>query len=408
LIAKLVHDVWDVIGAVALCAALPGSVELLLLSAAALLPDQRKNNPSGNSIWRVAIVVPAHNEAASIESCVRSLLSADGGGMQVDVQVIADNCTDGTALVARQAGASVLIRTNDAERGKGYALNFAFTQLAALGYDCVLIVDADTAVARNFITAAAGALRDGADAVQARYLVRNVNEGVRTRLMSIALCAFNVVRPLGRERLGLSVGIFGNGFGLRFSTLRAIPYLAASVVEDLEYHLSLVQAGFRVRFIDETAVFGEIPVQGEGVKTQRARWEGGRLRMIGLAAPKLLRGVLSGRLILMEPLLELLLLPLAFHVTLLALAVSAPLAAVRYTGLAGIAIVLLHLGVAIRVGGGNWRDVGTLAMAPFYVLWKLRMVPSLLRNARSSHAWVRTRRNAEPQLADDASSSGPH
>jgi cellulose synthase/poly-beta-1,6-N-acetylglucosamine synthase-like glycosyltransferase len=408
LIAKLVLDVWDVAGAVALCAALPGSVELLLLSTAALLPEHRTETPLCNSLWRVAVVVPAHNEVASIESCVRSLLSADRDGMHVDIHVVADNCTDGTALAARHAGANVLTRTNEAERGKGYALNFAFTQLAPLGYDCVLIVDADTSVARNFITAAAGALRDGADAVQARYLVSNVKEGARTRLMSIALCAFNVVRPLGRERLGLSVGIFGNGFGLRTSTLRSVPYLAASVVEDLEYHLSLVQAGYRVQFVDETAVFGEIPVQGEGVKTQRARWEGGRLRMIGLAAPKLLRGVLSGRLIFVEPLLELLLLPLAFHVTLLAIASTAPLAAIRYAGLAGIAIVLLHLAVAIRVGGGNWRDVGTLAMAPFYVLWKLRMVPSLLRNARSSHAWVRTRRNAEPQTADDASSSGPH
>jgi hypothetical protein len=130
--------------------------------------------------------------------------------------------------------------------------------------------------------------------------------------------------------------------------------------------------------------------------------------MIGVAGPKLLSGVLFGRLILVEPLLELLLLPLAFHVTLLAIASSAPLVAIRYAGFAGIAVVLLHLAVAIRVGGGNWRDVGTLAMAPFYVLWKLRMIPSLLRNARSSHAWVRTRRNAEPLLADDASSSGPY
>jgi hypothetical protein len=127
-----------------------------------------------------------------------------------------------------------------------------------------------------------------------------------------------------------------------------------------------------------------------------------------LAVPKLLRGVLSGRLVFVEPLLELLLLPLAFHVTLLAIASSAPMAAIRYGGLAGIAVVLLHLAVAIRVAGGNWRDVGTLATVPFYVLWKLRMVPSLLRNARSNHAWIRTRRNAEPQTVDDTSSTGPH
>jgi cellulose synthase/poly-beta-1,6-N-acetylglucosamine synthase-like glycosyltransferase len=325
--------------------------------------------------------------------------------MIVDVHVVADNCSDDTALVAAGAGAGVLVRTNPTERGKGYALHFAFTKLQTQGYDCVLIVDADTVVATNFIVAAAGAMRDGAYAVQARYLVRNADEGMRTRLMRLALCAWNVVRPLGRERLGLSVGLLGNGFGLRSETLRAVPYLASSVVEDLEYHLSLVQAGFRVEFVNRTAVFGEIPTRGEGVKTQRSRWEGGRFRMIREKTPKLLRGVLSGKLIFLEPLMELLLLPLAFHVALLTIAALTPLPLVRDIGLAGMAVVVLHLTAAIVVGGGNWRDIGTLAMAPLYVVWKLAMIPSVLRNARSDNAWVRTRRNAEPELTDDATAS---
>lgn len=130
--------------------------------------------------------------------------------------------------------------------------------------------------------------------------------------------------------------------------------------------------------------------------------------MIFLIGPKLLRGVLAGRLIFAEPLLELLLLPLAFHVTLLAIAVVTPLHAVRYLGLAGFAIVLLHMVTAIVVRGGGWRDLGTLALAPFYVIWKLMMIPSLMRNARSNHAWIRTRRNAEPQLTEDAGPVTPH
>ena len=60
-----------------------------------------------------------------------------------------------------------------------------------------------------------GLLRSGADAVQCRYLVRNAGASVRTRLMSIALRAFNVLRARGRDGLGLSCGIYGNGFGLR-------------------------------------------------------------------------------------------------------------------------------------------------------------------------------------------------
>ncbi len=406
MIAKLLLDAWKIIGVVAVCATLPGSVELLALSAASLFPKRYGAIRSTSAAWRVAVIVPAHNEVANIASCVQSLLGADRGDMQVSVYVIADNCTDDTALVAEDAGANVLIRTNEVERGKGYALHFAFTHPELLHYDCLLVVDADTAVATNFIVVAAGALRDGADAVQARYLVHNLEAGMRTRLMGLALRAFNVVRPLGRERLGLSVGILGNGFGLRMETLRAVPYLASSVVEDLEYHLKLVQAGYRVKFVNATAVFGEMPVRGEGVKTQRSRWEGGRLRMLQERGPELLRGVLSGRLVFLEPLLELLLLPLALHVTLLAIAISTPQPLVRSFGLAGAAVVLVHLIAAIVVGGGSWRDVGTLAVAPFYILWKLTQIPSLLRSSRSDNTWVRTKRSAEAETTDDHTTAG--
>jgi len=391
---RLLVDCWSVVTGMAVCATLPGSVELFGLRLAATFPVKRTAAKEAQAAWRVAIVVPAHDEELSIASCVGSLLAAERGGMQVAVYVIADNCTDNTAALAEAAGATVLRRTNDAERGKGYALHFAFTQLEPMA-DCFLVVDADTSVAPNFLLAAAGALRDGAAAVQVRYLARNAEDNTRTRLMALALRAFNVVRPRGRQNLGLSAGILGNGFGLRRETLAAVPYLASSVVEDLEYHLSLVRSGRRVTFVDETAVFGEMPVRGKGVETQRSRWEGGRLRMLYDRGPGLLREVLSGRLRCLEPLLELLLLPLAFHVVLLLVAVLSPLPIVRELALAGFAVVLFHLVVTIVVGRGGWRDFVTLASAPFYILWKLLLIPSLLRNAGSNHAWVRTSRNQE-------------
>lgn len=393
---ELIRILWTFTGAAAACATLPGSVELLMLSTASLIPArERKSQTPIPSFWRVAIIVPAHNEETGITPCIQSLQQSDTGDMLVDIYVIADNCTDRTASVAARVGAKVLERTSETERGKGYALHFAFTSLEYLHYDCFLIVDADSIVAPNFVTASAGKMREGAAAVQSRYLVSNLGESIRTRLMGLALRAFNVVRPLGRERLGLSTGILGNGFGLTQKTLNIVPYEATSVVEDLEYHLSLVRSGRRVAFVNQTTVFGEMPVQGDGVKTQRSRWEGGRLRMLFEKSPTLVRSVLRGQLNMLEPLLELLLLPLAFHVALLAIAISTPVAVVRYIGVCGAAIVLLHLLAAILVGGGTWRDAATLLAAPFYILWKLMMIPSLLKNARSSNPWVRTSRNAE-------------
>jgi cellulose synthase/poly-beta-1,6-N-acetylglucosamine synthase-like glycosyltransferase len=220
----LFQNLWIFVGAAAALATLPGSVELLTLSLSALIPMRRRPDKKPLPLsWRVAVVVPAHNEEAGIASCIRSLQLADTKDMQVDICVIADNCSDRTSEIAAGVGARVLERTSEKERGKGYALNFAFTTLAADKYHCYLVVDADSMVASNFIVEAAGRMRAGSSAVQVRYLVSNLEESVRTRLMGLALRAFNVVRPLGREHLGLSAGILGNGFGLSAATLEAVP-----------------------------------------------------------------------------------------------------------------------------------------------------------------------------------------
>lgn len=389
------NTVWCCVGFAAALASLPGSVELLCLTVAAVLPRRSKPRDPKKRFERLAVVVPAHNEESNIGACIASLRHADQPDFQVKIVVIADNCEDLTASVAAKSGARVLIRQDSNLRGKGYALDFAFTQLLAEGVGAFLVVDADTEVAANFFQEAGGMLQAGADAVQCRYLVKNAGESIRTRLMNVAFLGFNVTRPRGRDRLGLSCGIYGNGFGMRRETLEQVPYLAASVVEDLEYHLSLVHAGKRVRFVDRAIVRGVMPAAGKGVETQRSRWEGGRLRILRERAPGLALEVLRGQIRATEPLLDLLLLPLAFHVTLLVVAASTPLLIVRATGLAGLAVVAMHLFVAILVGGGNWRDYAALLAAPFYVLWKLLLIPSLVRNSRSNSAWVRTERKAD-------------
>jgi hypothetical protein len=120
--------------------------------------------------------------------------------------------------------------------------------------------------------------------------------------------------------------------------------------------------------------------------------------MMGAAAPKLVRGILGGRGRLVEPLLDLLLLPLGLHVALLTVALAAPEAGVRLYGAAGLAVVGAHVISAIAVGGGGWRDLAALALAPFYVLWKICMLPSILRASRRNAPWVRTEREGTGTL----------
>ena len=380
------------LGAVAAILTLPGSIELLMLTCAGMLrPRVRRALAAQTGDLAIGIVVPAHNESGNIARAVRSLLKADRSGIRLTVVVVADNCSDNTAEVAAQAGARVLARFNDKERGKGYALDYAFRKLMQEDFDAFIVVDADSEISANFLTAIGDAFRGGADAAQCRYMVRNSGDSVRTRLMNVALFGFNVLRPRGRDWLGLSAGIYGNGFALSANTLRAVPYTAASVVEDLEYHLALVRAGLRVQFVDSATVYGDMPVAGAGVKTQRARWEGGRLRMMVEKVPALTGEILEGRVRLAEPALDLLLLPLAFHVSLLLVALMAPqpLSAIA---LAGLGVVVLHLFAAIFVGAGTMKDVAVLATAPLYIVWKILLIPKLIATSRSGAAWVRTER----------------
>jgi hypothetical protein len=210
--------------------------------------------------------------------------------------------------------------------------------------------------------------------------------------MNIALMAFNILRARARDRMSISVGIFGNGFALSSTTLKAVPYEAFSLVEDLEYHLRIVDLGRQVVFADRTEVRADMPAGRRGASSQRARWEGGRLRVAMQCIPWLLNGVAHGDLRLLEPLMELLLLPLAFHVAILGAAVAIPFEPARIYGLCALVVVAIHVVGAVIIAGGDWKDLVTLLIAPVYVAWKITATPIILRAARGGAPWIRTAR----------------
>ncbi len=385
----------------------PLLLELLTLTAGSLLPRQAvqsgtKRDAHSSFLHSLTVVVPAHNEAALVGRCVRSLLAdlpAAGS-----VLVVAHNCTDSTAAVATEAGASVLVLNDDGSEGKGAALRAGFRLATERGASVQAVVDADSVVAPGFSAAILDALAHGADAFQSRYIVRGGEDEARTRLMALGFLGFNVVRPRGRSRLGLSAGIFGNGFGLRSSVLERVPYEASSLVEDLEYHLRLVDAGIRVIFLEDATVSSEMPTAAAAASSQRARWEGGRMRMRRVWLPRLLGRVLRGRLRLLEPALELTSLTLASEVALLSLSLLLPVTWLRLYALAGFAVLLGHVGCA-AAEGNNWRvALQTLLSVPRYMFWKLGMLPRILASARQNAAWVRTERERAPHSSADAAS----
>ncbi len=383
---------------------LPLVLELALVTAAGLLLKRKPQDETAPSAgFSLAIVIPAHNEEFLIARCVKSVresITPLGGSPEVrlpsDVRiyVVAHNCTDSTATRARHAGADVLVYNDPAASGKGYALSYGFAHALAAEAEAVLVIDADSIVSKNLVPSVQRILADGADAVQCRYEMESPTDKVNGRLAALALRGFNVIRPRGRQRLGLSCGILGNGFALTRDLLLQVPYGAFSVVEDLEYHIHLVMAGRRVHFLENTLVSAALPASTQGETVQRSRWEGGRFHAARIWVLPLLKQVLRGRLRLAEPLCDVAGLPMAYGVFALLLALCIPVTGIRIYALVSLAVVLIHVLAAAASGPDFVKTLGLLAMAPLYILWKLRLIPAVLRGSQGKAAWVRTDRDS--------------
>jgi cellulose synthase/poly-beta-1,6-N-acetylglucosamine synthase-like glycosyltransferase len=375
----------------------------LYLGALALLSVPPKVPTPPSPQLKFDFVVPAHNEAMGIAQTVKSLQAVDYPKELFRVMVVADNCSDDTAARAREAGAVVLERFNQELRGKGYALATAFERCVKEGADAVVVVDADTLISPNLLNAYAARLVNGAVAVQAHYGVQNPNASWRTRLMRIALSMFHQVRSIGRERLGVSAGLRGNGMCFRTSLLKEVPHDAYSLVEDLEYGIRLGRRGFRVAYAWEADVLGEMVSGGAASKSQRHRWEHGRAQMLKTHGWPLLRDALKERSKLLFDLsMDVLVPPLSRVVVLSVLGSMASTALLVLTGHGAWAstafgLSLFAIGLYVFAGwlhsGTGLRGLVDLAMAPVYVAWKA--VAAIQQPKGKKDEWVRTTREGE-------------
>jgi cellulose synthase/poly-beta-1,6-N-acetylglucosamine synthase-like glycosyltransferase len=393
-------------GGLIVLATMPLLLELLLVTAASLAPRSRRNGYATlPSIRHLAIIVPSHNEELMVAKCVESLVASMAAyrgtdDAQIDILVVAHNCTDDTAICARQAGALVLRFDDPAMRGKGEALHKGFQYATdELNADSFLVVDADSEVSENLVQEVCQALSQ-ASVVQCRYEFRRMDTRAESRLRALAFFCMNGIRPRGRSRLGLSSGILGNGFALRREVLLRVPYRAKSIVEDLEFHLALLIAGIRVAYVPEALVCSEAPQSSTAAATQTARWEGGRLRMLNTVAPRLAARVLCGDLRLIEPLLDLSGMPIAIEVALLCLLAALPSHWMHLYSAVAAGIILLHLAVVIGMSSDPGGDALSLLHAPFYIVKKIFMVPTIVRMAGGKAAWVRTSRVPSPKSGD--------
>ncbi|AGC49340.1 group 2 family glycosyl transferase [Myxococcus stipitatus DSM 14675] len=391
----------------ALCVALlPATVACGYLLLLTVLSWRRAAPVPPAPTRKFDVVIPSHNEELGIARTVANLSAVDYPPTMRRILVVADNCSDATAQKAREAGATVLERHDTEKRGKGYALAHAFEFSQKDGFaDAVVVVDADTVVSPNLLQAYSRRLADGAHAAQAHYGVMNPTASWRTRLMTIALGMFHKVRSLGREALGVSCGLRGNGMCFTHEVLREVPHDAFSVVEDLEYGIRLGRKGHRVHYAWEAEVQGEMVTAEKQSRSQRQRWEGGRAQMRKLHGWPLLSDALkqkSGLLldlsmdVLVPPLSQLVLATVGGAVAASVLVWLSGGTAVGASALAGFGLASLGAYVLRGwwVSGVGPRGLVDLAWAPVYVVWKVWL---MLRGpgAEKRGEWVRTTREAE-------------
>ena len=358
--------------------------------------------------WRRSvIIIPAHNEEPVIAGTLQSLMAQDLPADRFSIVVVADNCTDQTAAIARAEGATVMERHNREERGKGYALAWAMERLLAdTSLEAFVFVDADTVAAPDFLRLLLQQLwerRDAAGrcALQCRYGVLNPGDGWRAGLMDAAFALINHIRPLGADRLGLSIDLKGNGMAFTREVMTVAPWSGRSITEDIDYGLDLLENhGVRVGYVPEARVDAQMPTDGAPAGTQRDRWENGRRLLRRRALPLFQAGLRRGDIRLIEAGLRMALPPLAEQCVLSLCWTVFVVAGVLFGWLPGspamwwllaslpVAGLLFYVLVGLRLSGANASVYLSLLRAPFYAAWKL-----LRKGPKSGDSeWVRTER----------------
>lgn len=238
------------------------------------LPEHNRQRDKVFHYHRFAVVIPAHNEEKVIRSMVESLHRQQYPKELFDIYVVCDNCTDNTEYEAKKAGTKVLVRNNDKEKGKGYALEWAFARLFSLNedYDAICVFDADNVVSGTYLSEMNKMLNQGHEVIQGYIDSKNPFDSWISLSYSIAFWLSNRLFQQTRHNLGISCGLCGTGFCVSTSVLKEIGWGATCLTEDLEFTMKLILNNRKVAFCSKAVVYDEKPLTFMQSWKQRKRW----------------------------------------------------------------------------------------------------------------------------------------
>lgn len=371
------------------------SIQILV----SLLPYRHQAMPTSQRP-SIAILIPAHNEqhgiTATLDSIKQQLEPQDR------VVVIADNCSDATATVARDNGAIAIERSDAVLRGKSYALDFGMRYLENNEPpEVVIIIDADCLLQSGSLTRLAHLALNRNRPVQALYLMYSPpSAGLKTKITEFAWAVKNWARALGYHQLNLPCQLMGTGMAFPWALIQKANLASGHIVEDLKLGLDFAEQRHAPLFCPEAVVTSTFPLNNEGVKSQRTRWEHGHLAMIVKEGPALLlKSITKLNLAMFALVLDLCVPPLALLTLLVTVLSMIAIVMMMATNallpwLLGIPLLLL-LGLAVFFAwtrfGQSILSISNLTYAPIYMLAK---IPLYLRFCiKRQVEWVRSKRD---------------
>ena len=260
----------------------------------------KKRFPKTERRGRYAIVIGARNEERVIARLLQSIWAGDYPNELLTVYVVAHNCNDRTASIARANGATVFAYTNPAERTVGYAYRYLFDrlqgELAADRFDGVFIINADNTVSPDYISRMNDAFwaYDGKAIVTSFRNASNFGDNWLSCLYGIFFLAACRYESRGRAALGCSTRVSGTGYVMPASLLNSgWPYV--TLTEDWELTADQIARGTRIAYCDEAEFFDEQPTTAPIMFRQRMRWAKGHMIVFFRAFPKVLGSVYSSQ-----------------------------------------------------------------------------------------------------------------
>ena len=241
---------------------------------------------------RYAVLISARNEENVIGNLITCIQTQTYPKELIDIWLVADNCTDATAEVARGMGCHVIERFDQRLIGKGYALTYLLDRMNESGasdpYDAFFVFDADNKLDRNYFEEMNKAFQSGFKILTSYR--NSVNLSDNWVSSGSALWFIRESRFLSASRMWLGNSCHVGGTGFMFSQeimRRNNGWKFHLLTEDLEFTMDSVLHGDRIGYCGTAILYDEQPVTFSQSWRQRLRWSKGFLQVFRYYGPAL-------------------------------------------------------------------------------------------------------------------------